>query len=102
VTRLISYDRAKVAARKGKGKECLNSQSESFSVIGDIISTLKKLSSSFTKTQMWKQYNKFWDRSITNIDDEELVSHRETLRLIEKDLQFTTQNTTEVQNKDDE
>jgi hypothetical protein len=36
------------------------------------------------------------------MDDEELTSHREALRLIEKDLQFTTQNVAEVQDEDDE
>jgi hypothetical protein len=33
---------------------------------------------------------------------EELASHRKTLRLIKNDLNFTTQNTAEVQDKDDE
>jgi hypothetical protein len=36
------------------------------------------------------------------MDDEELMSHRESLRLIEKDLQFTTRNVAEVQDEDDE
>jgi hypothetical protein len=36
------------------------------------------------------------------MDAEELVNHRKALRLIKKDLNFTTQNTTEVQNEDDE
>jgi hypothetical protein len=34
-------------------------------------------------------------------DVEELASHREALRLIKKDLNFATQNATEVQDKDD-
>jgi hypothetical protein len=51
--------------------------------------TLKKLSTLFTKAQLWKQYNKLQYRSTVNMDDKELMSHRETLRLIEKDLQFT-------------
>jgi hypothetical protein len=54
VTHPISWDRAKAAARKGKGKECLNSQSESSSIIDGIMSTLKKLITSFTKAQTWK------------------------------------------------
>jgi hypothetical protein len=54
VTCLIGWDRAKVVTRKGKGKEGLSSQSESSSVVGGIISTLKKLSTSFAKAQMWK------------------------------------------------
>jgi hypothetical protein len=37
-----------------------------------------------------------------NMDDEELMSHREDLRLIEKDLYFTTRNVAEVQNEGDE
>jgi hypothetical protein len=36
------------------------------------------------------------------MDAEELVNHRKALRLIKKDLNFTTQNTMEVQNEDDE
>jgi hypothetical protein len=52
--------------------------------------TLKKLSTSFSKAQMWKQYNKLRGRSTVNMNGEELTSHREALRLIEKDLQFAT------------
>jgi hypothetical protein len=33
------------------------------------MSTLKKLSTSFAKAQVWKQYNKFRDRSTVNRDD---------------------------------
>jgi hypothetical protein len=33
-------------------EECSSSQSESSSVVGDIMSTLKKLSTSFTKAQI--------------------------------------------------
>jgi hypothetical protein len=36
-----------------------------------------------------------------NMDDEELASHREALRLIENDLHFTIQNAAEV-DEDDE
>jgi hypothetical protein len=50
---------------------------------------------------MWKQYNKFQDRSTVNMNEKTLVSHHETLRLIERDLQFTTRDATEVQNDDD-
>jgi hypothetical protein len=64
--------------------------------MGDIMSTLKKLSTSFIKAQMWKQYNKLRDRSTENMDAEELASHRETLRLIETDLHFATRNAAEV------
>jgi hypothetical protein len=37
-----------------------------------------------------------------DMDAEELVTHQEALRLIEKDLNFATQNVVEVQDKDDE
>jgi hypothetical protein len=59
VTHPIDQDRAKTVMRKGKGKEDLNSQSGSSSAIVGIMSTLKKLDTSFTRAQMWKQYNKF-------------------------------------------
>jgi hypothetical protein len=102
VTRPIGWDRAKVVAWKGKGKEGSSSQSESSSAMGGIISTLKKLNTSFTNAQMWKQYNKLWDRSAANMDDKELASddkelasHREAL-IIEKDLHFVTWNAVEV------
>jgi hypothetical protein len=52
VTRSIDRDRVKAAARKEKGKEDSSSQSESFSAMGVIMSTLKKLSTLFTKAQM--------------------------------------------------
>jgi hypothetical protein len=52
VTRYISRDRAMAATRKGKGKEDSSSQSESFSTVGGIMSTLKKLSTSFAKAQL--------------------------------------------------
>jgi hypothetical protein len=96
VTHLIGRCRAKSTARKGKGKECSNSQSESSSTMGGIMSTLKKLITTFTKAQMWKQYNKLRDRFTANIDIEELISHQEAIRLIEMDLHFATRNATEV------
>jgi hypothetical protein len=71
---------------KGKWKEGSSSQSESSSIVGDIMSTLKMLITSFAKAQMWKQYNKLRDRSTANMDDEALESYREALRLIERDL----------------
>jgi hypothetical protein len=49
VTRPIGRDRAKTTTQKGKWKEGLNSQSESSSSMGGIMSTLKKLSTSFNK-----------------------------------------------------
>jgi hypothetical protein len=35
---------------------------------------------------MWKQYNKLWDRSTMNMDEEKMECHREALRLIERDV----------------
>jgi hypothetical protein len=52
MTHLIDRDRAKTATRKGKGKEDSSSQSGSSFVMGSIISTLKKLGTSFTRAQM--------------------------------------------------
>jgi hypothetical protein len=49
VTRPFGRDRAKAATRKGKEKKGSSSQSESSSTIGGIMSTLKKLSTSFAK-----------------------------------------------------
>jgi hypothetical protein len=102
VTRPIGRDRAKTVALKGKEKENLSSQNGSSSVIGGIMSTLKKLDTSFTRAQMWKQYNKLRVANTTDMDTEELMTHREALRLIKKDLNFATQNAAEVQDEDDE
>jgi hypothetical protein len=66
------------------------------------MSTLNKLSISFANVQIWKQYNKLWDRSTVSMDEETLMSHRETIRVIKIDLQFTTWNVAEVQDRDDE
>jgi hypothetical protein len=49
VTHPIGWDRAKTAVRKGKGKEDSSSQSGSSSAMGGIMSTLKKLGTSFTR-----------------------------------------------------
>jgi hypothetical protein len=70
--------------------------------MGGIMSTLKKLDTLFTRTQMGKQYNKLREVNITDMDVEELASHRETLRVIKKDLNFATKNTAEVQDENDE
>jgi hypothetical protein len=102
VTRLIGRDRVNMIARKGKGKEGSSSQSRSSYSIGGIMSTLKKLGTSFTMVPMWKQYNKFYETNTADMDAEELMSHQKTLRLIKKDLNFVTQNVMEVQDKDDE
>jgi hypothetical protein len=66
------------------------------------MSTLKKLVTSFTRAQIWKQYNKFHEANTADMDIEELTSHREALKLIKNDLNFTTQNAAEVQDEDDE
>jgi hypothetical protein len=52
VTHHISQDRAKVAARKVKMKENSMSQSESYSAVGGMMSTVKKLNTSFAKAQL--------------------------------------------------
>jgi hypothetical protein len=52
VTHPIGRDRANTVVRNGKEKEDSSSQSGSFSVIGGIMSTLKKLGTSFTWTHM--------------------------------------------------
>jgi hypothetical protein len=51
---------------------------------------------------MWKQYNKLHEANTVDMNAEELASHRDAIRLIKKDLNFATKNTTEVQNEDDE
>jgi hypothetical protein len=88
VTCLIGRDRAKAAVQKGKGKEGSSSQNKFSFVVGGIMSTLKKLRTSFGKAQLWKQYNKLKYRSTMNMDNEELESHHEALKLIQRDLQF--------------
>jgi hypothetical protein len=102
VTRPIGRDRAKTATWKEKGKEDSNNQSGSSSTMGDIMSILKKLGTSFIRAQMWKQYNKLREVNTADMDAEKLASHREALRLIKNDLNFVTQNAAEVQDEDDE
>jgi hypothetical protein len=79
-----------MVARNEKGKKELSSQSGSSSSTGGILFTLKKLGNLFTRAQMWKQYNKFHETNTANMDVEELMSHRKTLRLITNDLNFST------------
>jgi hypothetical protein len=45
----IGHDRAKATVWKGKANEGSSSQSESSTVVGDMMSTLKRLSTSFAK-----------------------------------------------------
>jgi hypothetical protein len=51
---------------------------------------------------MWQQYNKLCTANTADMDAEELMTHREALRLMKKDLNFATQNAAEVQDEDDE
>jgi hypothetical protein len=44
--------------------------------IDDIMFTLKKLDISFTRVQIWKQYNKFCEVNTTNMVVEEFASTR--------------------------
>jgi hypothetical protein len=48
---------------------------------------------------MWKQYNKICEMNIVDMDVEELMSHREALRLIKNDLNFVTLNAAEVRTR---
>jgi hypothetical protein len=98
VTHPIGRDRVKVAAQKGKGNEGSNSQNESSFIVGDIMSTLKRLSTSFANAQLW---NKLKNRSTTNMDDEELKIHHETLQLILRDLKFAQVNEAAIEDEDD-
>jgi hypothetical protein len=54
VTHPISRDRAKAVIQKGKGKgkEGSSSQSDHSFIVSGMISTLKKLSTSFAKAQL--------------------------------------------------
>jgi hypothetical protein len=58
--------------------------------MGDIMSNLKKLDTSLSRAQMWNQYNKLRKANTANMDVEELMTHRESLRLIKNDLNFAT------------
>jgi hypothetical protein len=48
-----------------------------------------------------KQYNKLCELNTADMNVEELMSHQDALRLIKKDLNFSTKNTAEMQNKDE-
>jgi hypothetical protein len=104
VTHPMGQVRAKAATWKGKqkGKEGSSSQTESFSAVGGMMSTLEKLRISFAKVQLWKQWNKLKECSTTNMDEEEVQTHREAFRLIQKDLQFTQANEAAVEDEDDQ
>jgi hypothetical protein len=54
VTHRIGQDRAKAAMQNGKAKEGSSSQSESSSTVSGMMSTLKRLSTSCAKAQLWK------------------------------------------------
>jgi hypothetical protein len=54
--------------------------------VGVMMSTLNRLSTSFTKAQLWKQWNKLKDYSTVNMDEDKLKIHREALQLIQKEL----------------
>jgi hypothetical protein len=56
--------------------------------MGGIMSTLKKLGTSFTRAQLWKQYNKLRTMNTADMDAKELMTYREALRLIKKNLNF--------------
>jgi hypothetical protein len=54
VSHPMGHDRVKAATQKGKGKgkEGPGSQSEFFSVVGGMMSTLKRFITSFAKVQL--------------------------------------------------
>jgi hypothetical protein len=54
VSHPMGHNRVKATTRKGKGKgkEGPNSQSEFFSIVGGMMSTLKRLITSFAKVQL--------------------------------------------------
>jgi hypothetical protein len=89
-------------ARNGKAKEGSSSQSEPSAVVGGMMSTLNRLSTSFAKSQLWKQRNKLKERSTVNMDGDELKIHREALYLIQRYLQFAQANEAAVEDEDDE
>jgi hypothetical protein len=97
----MSHNRAKAAVRKakGKGKANSSSQSEHDSAIGDMLSTLRKMSTIFLKVQLWKQWNTINERSTTNMNEAELKKHHLTLKIIEKELNFMTK---EEKDRDEE
>jgi hypothetical protein len=104
----MGHDRAKAMThqRKRKGKASSSSQSEHDpSAVGDKLSTLKKISTSFAKLQLWKQWNKLNEHSTTNMDEDELMNHRLALKLIKKDLNFveaTAEEEEDMNEEDDE
>jgi hypothetical protein len=103
VSHPMGRDRAKAATRKGKANS--SNQSETLFVVGGMMTTLKKLSTSFVKTQLWKQWNKLKDRSTMNMDEDELKNHCLALKLLEKDLNFAeaaAHEEEDVDEKDDE
>jgi hypothetical protein len=102
VTHPMGQDRAKAAAREGKANEGSSGQSEASSVVDGMMSTLKKLNTSFAKAQLWKQCNKFKERSTIDMDGEELQTHREAFGLIQKDLQFAQAIEAAIKDEDDE
>jgi hypothetical protein len=79
VTHPIGRDRARRPHGRKKGKEDSSSQNGSSSAMAGIMSTLKKLDTSFTRAQIWKQYNKFRVMNTVDMNAEELTSHLEAL-----------------------
>jgi hypothetical protein len=96
----MGHDRAKAAARKGKANS--SNQSETLFVVSGMMTTLKKLSTSFVKAQLWKQWNKLKDRSTMNMDEDELKNHCLALKLLEKDLNFAKAAAHEEEDVDEE
>jgi hypothetical protein len=43
--------------------------------MGNMLSTLKKMNTTFAKVQLWKQWKKLKERSTADMDEEELKNH---------------------------
>jgi hypothetical protein len=84
MTRPIGRDRVKTTAWKGKEKKNSSSQSRYSSAMVGIMFTVKKLDTSFTRAQMWKQYNKLRAVNTVDMNAEELMSYQEAVRLFKK------------------
>jgi hypothetical protein len=70
VSRLMGHDRAKAAVRKAKGKASSSNQSEHDpSTMGGVLFTLKKVSTTFAKVQLWKRWNELKECSTADMDE---------------------------------
>jgi hypothetical protein len=87
---------------KGEAEEKLSNQNELSSTVGGMMSTLKRLGTSFAKVQLWKQWNKLKDHSTANMEEEELKNHHLALKLLEKDFNFAEAHKEETVDEEDD